>query len=433
MLIQKYRRYLTITALVSVAITLLIAQTNVKSASYTENTCPIIPPVPSITLPPIPTNIPRPSLTPKPKGTTIGDTIWLDSNTNGIQDNNESGISGVIVQLLDKDKHIIRAIKTTRGGHYLFGRLHAGEYYVQVFLPKSNRYNYQFTAPNQGSNDCKDSDIHPIIVGADFNVSTTAGITNKITLQANQIDLCWDGGIIATPKPTNTPAPTATPQPTVTSTPTNTPTPTTTPEPTSTPTSKPTVTPTIIPTVTPTPTQDIGGSRISFELSKLVRKSDKDKWSEKVKGVKSNGLVEFKITVKNTGNTTVDELKLHDILPENLVLTSEYKDWTITNLAPNEEISVTLEAKANTTGIETGQTKCVKNTVELSYEDKIRNSDDAEVCIDAGSVLGEIDELPDTAGASIFNNKVFGSFVILLLLGLILANSTNVLERLYKK
>lgn len=69
----------------------------------------------------------------------IGDTIWLDSNGNGLQDNNESGIPGVLVQLQLPDNSTLTAT-TGPDGRYLFANLLAdtnGETYIIEVLPSN--------------------------------------------------------------------------------------------------------------------------------------------------------------------------------------------------------------------------------------------------------------------------------------------------------
>ena len=50
----------------------------------------------------------------------IGNLIWEDTDTNGIQDPSELGIDGILVELL-KDGQLIDTTRTTNGGKYAFG------------------------------------------------------------------------------------------------------------------------------------------------------------------------------------------------------------------------------------------------------------------------------------------------------------------------
>ncbi|MBD2201960.1 DUF11 domain-containing protein [Calothrix sp. FACHB-1219] len=67
---------------------------------------------------------------PAPLGS-IGDRIWSDANSNGTQDNGESGITGVRVNLLSGNSVIATQLTDTNGS-YLFNNLQAGSYTVQV-------------------------------------------------------------------------------------------------------------------------------------------------------------------------------------------------------------------------------------------------------------------------------------------------------------
>ena len=62
----------------------------------------------------------------------IGDTIWNDSNANGILDTGEPGIDGVTVTLFDATGNEVGSQVTSNGGKYLFEDLPAGDYTVVV-------------------------------------------------------------------------------------------------------------------------------------------------------------------------------------------------------------------------------------------------------------------------------------------------------------
>jgi hypothetical protein len=69
----------------------------------------------------------------------IGDTIWLDTNGDGVQNNGESGIPGVLVQLTLPDNSTLTAV-TGPDGRYLFTNLPAdadGEAYTVTVLPSN--------------------------------------------------------------------------------------------------------------------------------------------------------------------------------------------------------------------------------------------------------------------------------------------------------
>ncbi len=110
----------------------------------------------------------------------VGDRVWNDVNSNGIQDTGELGVSGVTVQLFN-GAGVSQGITTTNSsGLYRFDNLTAGQYKVKVTLPNG----FQFSPQDQGTDDAKDSDVNP-------GTSETA----VFTLQAGDVQLKWDAGI----------------------------------------------------------------------------------------------------------------------------------------------------------------------------------------------------------------------------------------------
>jgi large repetitive protein len=63
----------------------------------------------------------------------IGDRVWLDENSDGVQDAGEAGISNVTVRLIAADGVTVLATTVTDSeGHYLFPNRTANEYTVQI-------------------------------------------------------------------------------------------------------------------------------------------------------------------------------------------------------------------------------------------------------------------------------------------------------------
>ncbi|MBW8873571.1 MAG: carboxypeptidase regulatory-like domain-containing protein [Acidobacteria bacterium] len=62
----------------------------------------------------------------------VGDRVWRDTNSNGIQDAGEAGINGVTVQLLDSSNNVIATATTSGDGNYTFSNLLGGSYSVRV-------------------------------------------------------------------------------------------------------------------------------------------------------------------------------------------------------------------------------------------------------------------------------------------------------------
>ncbi|MBA8774947.1 SdrD B-like domain-containing protein [Staphylococcus coagulans] len=82
----------------------------------------------------------------------IGDKVWEDSNKDGIQQDTESGISGVKVTLKDKDGKVVETKTTDEKGNYLFKNVAKGDYTIEFETPQG----YTPTVTGKGELD-KDS------------------------------------------------------------------------------------------------------------------------------------------------------------------------------------------------------------------------------------------------------------------------------------
>ena len=118
----------------------------------------------------------------------LGDIVWTDANNNGLQDNGETGVSGVSVTLYEEDGLTVIATTITDGlGNYIFTNLDGGNYVVGFSnLPVG----YTFTTPSGILEDENNSDA---------NVLT--GKTGVITLGVGEDKMSVDAGIVA---PVNT-------------------------------------------------------------------------------------------------------------------------------------------------------------------------------------------------------------------------------------
>jgi uncharacterized repeat protein (TIGR01451 family)/gliding motility-associated-like protein len=112
----------------------------------------------------------------------IGDFVWRDDNSNGIQDLGEPGIAGVVVNLY-KGTTFQTSITTDANGKYTFGNLTSGAYQVEFVSPAQSK----FTKANQGTDDTKDSDVGANGKSQIINIDVTKLATD--TLRNNpQID-----------------------------------------------------------------------------------------------------------------------------------------------------------------------------------------------------------------------------------------------------
>ncbi|MCB0125116.1 MAG: carboxypeptidase regulatory-like domain-containing protein, partial [Caldilineaceae bacterium] len=111
----------------------------------------------------------------------IGDYVWYDSDGNGIQDEEELGVPGIVVTLYRADGTVVATTRTDADGHYEFINLPPGDYFLE-FTPRSG---YVSTQPNQGNDDAADSDVNP--------ATRRTAVT---TLEPGENDRTWDYGVV---------------------------------------------------------------------------------------------------------------------------------------------------------------------------------------------------------------------------------------------
>ena len=117
----------------------------------------------------------------------IGNFIWADSNSNGLQDAGEPGLSGVIVTLIDAGGNPVVIAVTDANGGYLFPNVAPGTYSLSFTnLPTG----VIFTTSNVGGNDNIDSDVIGttitgiVVTPTTVNLTYDAGVIGAITLPA---------------------------------------------------------------------------------------------------------------------------------------------------------------------------------------------------------------------------------------------------------
>jgi SdrD B-like domain/Secretion system C-terminal sorting domain len=118
-------------------------------------------------------------VTPQKAG--LGNYVWLDANGNGLQDANEMGVAGVIVNLYDNSGNLVAKTITDSEGFYSFNNLTPGTYSVE-FQPTSLPKGAVFTSQTTGTTN-----------GSDANTST--GFVNSITLAPGEFNSSIDAGI----------------------------------------------------------------------------------------------------------------------------------------------------------------------------------------------------------------------------------------------
>ena len=140
----------------------------------------------------------------------IGNRVWVDMDGDGIQDEGEPGLEGIVVSLNDKDGFAVATTSTDETGHYLFDQMPPGNYSVAFEIPDG--YSFTITAntnanivdPVDGSyayddvtsdvnRETGETSIFMILSGTD-NLSVDAGVFVPVTINGTTWhDLNADG------------------------------------------------------------------------------------------------------------------------------------------------------------------------------------------------------------------------------------------------
>jgi len=112
----------------------------------------------------------------------IGDTVWFDTNQDGIQDVGEAGVPGVTVALTLPDLTPVATTTTDAAGNYTFTGLTPGDYKLTFTIPAG----YIVSPQDAGTDDTLDSDVDP-----------TTAMTIVTTLDPGENDPTWDLGLYA--------------------------------------------------------------------------------------------------------------------------------------------------------------------------------------------------------------------------------------------
>src|SRR5690625_2663551 len=132
----------------------------------------------------------------------VGDYTWIDSNKDGIQDEDEEVLPGVKVELFDEDGNKLAETETDENGFYIFDELPAGKYKVKFTLTEEQAKKYEFTKQNAGDDSTVDSDADPETGWTieftldDENEYLTKDYTNQGFKATEGIDPTWDAGVI---------------------------------------------------------------------------------------------------------------------------------------------------------------------------------------------------------------------------------------------
>jgi hypothetical protein len=140
----------------------------------------------------------------------MGDTTWVDSNGNGVQDAGEPALAGVVVQLLDASGNVatdaqgnpVAPVTTDAQGHYFIGNLLPGSYKAEFTLPSG--YAFTVTGGGTASTDSNPTPGANPLIGTTpvFTIAASAtGDTTSVTGQSNAsfANLTIDAGVVVAP------------------------------------------------------------------------------------------------------------------------------------------------------------------------------------------------------------------------------------------
>ena len=112
-----------------------------------------------------------------PPPSSIGGSVWMDMNADGIRNTSEMAMGGITVNLLDATGLIVATTVTAMDGTYSFTNVAAGQYRVQ-FVPMMG---YSFTTANQGSDESLDSDVTDSVAGTTDLFTVSGGSDLDVT------------------------------------------------------------------------------------------------------------------------------------------------------------------------------------------------------------------------------------------------------------
>lgn len=135
---------------------------------------------------------------PIPVTATVGDRVWFDGNSNGIQDGTEYGVSGIAVSLFSCSNPTtpIATTVTDAGGNYLFENVAPGSYSVGFSLPVGMVYTTSTGAVSTTNNSDADATSGKTacftVAGGDHIIYVDAGIKPQANTTASLGDKVWN-------------------------------------------------------------------------------------------------------------------------------------------------------------------------------------------------------------------------------------------------
>ena len=113
----------------------------------------------------------------------VGDKVWIDRNFNGIQENGEAPLEGVVVSAYKEDGTMVSEATTGYDGQFTLDGISQGDYFVKFTLPNQS---FGFTTPDVGNEDT-DSDV---------NNTFGYGTTKMYRILAGEVRPNIDAGVV---------------------------------------------------------------------------------------------------------------------------------------------------------------------------------------------------------------------------------------------
>jgi hypothetical protein len=121
----------------------------------------------------------------QPPSVSVSGRIWSDVNSNGIQDTNETGQAGVVIDLLDANGNIVGSAVTSADGSYVINGIVPGQtYQLKILVPSGE----SLTAEHQGADPTKDSDF-----------DSTSALSSLFVVLPGSAAPQFDAGLLGSP------------------------------------------------------------------------------------------------------------------------------------------------------------------------------------------------------------------------------------------
>ena len=128
---------------------------------------------------------------PRPGQGKVGDYVWYDINSNGLQDGAETGVPDVRVEIFTADDKPAGVTRTDTRGAYLLTGLEDGDFYL-VFTADMLSNPFSNFSPQRDGAPLRDSDV----VTSTIKNNPLSGRTDLFTLLVDGVDMSRDAGLV---------------------------------------------------------------------------------------------------------------------------------------------------------------------------------------------------------------------------------------------